>query len=192
MKGVKESAKIKINVKRSIFIASTSRVNSVDEAREFISMKKREFRDATHNCWAFRVFESGQILEGHSDAGEPSGTAGVPILNAIREKGLVNTVIVVTRYFGGAKLGVRGLIDAYHRAAESVLDEAGYVSIKLLEEFEVVVPFEKYGEVKSAISRSGSKIEKETFGENVKIVYLSSNPVVKDSKKIGERFVVEW
>jgi uncharacterized YigZ family protein len=114
---LKNGARIKINIKRSIFIATSRRVDSVEEAKRFISDIKKEFQDATHNCWAYRVYESGKIVEQSSDAGEPSGSAGIPILNAIREMELLNVAVVVTRYFGGVKLGIRGLREAYKSAA---------------------------------------------------------------------------
>ncbi len=189
IKTIKDIVRAKINVKRSIFIATASRCDSVEDAKEFISKIRREFQDASHNCWAFRVFENGQISEGYSDAGEPSGSAGMPILGAIREMELVNVAVVVTRYFGGVKLGVRGLIDAYHSAALEALRMAKVVRLKLKNVYEVIAPFEKYGEVKAEISRKGGKIVEEIFENEAKIVYISDNQIVENSVKIGERFV---
>ncbi len=189
IKTIRSSARAKINVKRSIFISSASRCDSVEDAKEFISMVRKEFQDASHNCWAFRVFENGKISEGYSDAGEPSGTAGMPILNAIREMDLVNVAVVVTRYFGGVKLGVRGLIDAYHSAALEALKMAKVIRLKLKNVYEVRAPFEKYGEVKAEISRMGGKIIEETFDSEAKIIYLSDSPIVDESVKIEEKFV---
>lgn len=96
-------------IKRSIFIGSANVVFSEHEAKNFIKTISDEFKNATHNCWAYKV--EGKIA--YSDAGEPSGTAGRPIFGAIEKLKLDNVVIVVTRFFGGIKLGVRGLIDAY-------------------------------------------------------------------------------
>ena len=189
IKTIDGSVRAKINVKRSIFIASASRCDSVEDAKRFISEIRKEFQDASHNCWAFRVFENGQISEGYSDAGEPSGTAGMPILGAIREMKLVNVAVVVTRYFGGVKLGVRGLIDAYHSAALEALKMANVIRLRLKNVYEARAPFEKYGEVKAEISRMGGKIVEETFENEARIVYLSDNPIVDGSVKIGEKFV---
>lgn len=121
IKGVLEE---KINIERSIFIATISYVESESEAKEFISKIAKKYQDATHNCLAYRVLEKGNIIEFSSDAGEPSGTAGLPILNTLRKNELLNVAVVVTRYFGGIKLGVRGLIDAYSQATQIVIDKA--------------------------------------------------------------------
>ena len=189
IKTIEGSVRAKTNVKRSVFIATASRCDSVKDAKEFISKVRKEFQDASHNCWAFRVFENGQINEGYSDAGEPSGTAGMPILGAIREMNLVNVAVVVTRYFGGVKLGVRGLIDAYHSAALEALRMAKVVKLILKNVYEVRASFEKYGEVKAEISRRGGKIFEEIFENEAKIVYISDSPIVENSVKIGEKFV---
>lgn len=190
MKSIKGKSRVKINVKRSIFIATARRVDSVQEARDFISGIKKEFNDATHNCWAFRVFESESVEEGFSDAGEPSGTAGIPILNAIREKDLLNVAVVVTRYFGGVKLGTKGLKEAYHRAALKALESAEIVNLRRVKIFKVEVTLEDYGRVIGRISRNG-KILAEDFSDTVVIAYSSEEPLIDGSVEIGER-LVEW
>jgi uncharacterized YigZ family protein len=100
-------------IKRSIFIGSANVVFSELEAKNFIKAISDEFKNATHNCWAYKV----ERKIAYSDAGEPSGTAGRPIFGAIEKLKLDNIAIVVTRFFGGIKLGVRGLIDAYSEVA---------------------------------------------------------------------------
>ncbi|ABS61030.1 IMPACT family protein [Fervidobacterium nodosum] len=123
-KTVKGVIETKINIERSIFIATLSYVEDERKAKEFISEISKRYKDATHNCPAYRVIENGNILEFSSDAGEPSGTAGLPMLNTLRKNELLNVAVVVTRYFGGVKLGVRGLIDAYSQAVQEVIDKA--------------------------------------------------------------------
>ena len=115
--------------RRSRFIGSARIVTSAEEAAEKIKEFPDLFPKANHHCWAYRI-GTGTVLEHCSDAGEPSGTAGRPILGAIKRHGLTNTLIVVTRYFGGVKLGVRGLIEAYGRAAELAAVEAGIVEME--------------------------------------------------------------
>ncbi|HPD96887.1 MAG TPA: YigZ family protein [Synergistales bacterium] len=110
--------------KRSLFIGRVIRAYDEIGAKDAVKEVSRKFPDATHNCWAYRV-GFPQTVEYYSDAGEPSGTAGKPILGAILRSGLVNVVVVVTRYFGGTKLGVRGLIDAYGKSASMALEAAG-------------------------------------------------------------------
>jgi uncharacterized YigZ family protein len=116
-------------IQRSVFIGHAAPVATEDEARDFIAQIRREHATATHNCYAYALGTGAEPFLYHNDHGEPPGTAGRPILNAIRKTGLTNTVVVVTRYFGGKKLGVRGLIDAYHSVALQVLAKAGKAPI---------------------------------------------------------------
>jgi uncharacterized YigZ family protein len=116
-------------IQRSVFIGHAAPVATEDEARDFIAQIRREHATATHNCYAYALGTGYKPLLYYNDHGEPPGTAGRPILNAIRKTGLTNTVVVVTRYFGGKKLGVRGLIDAYHSVALQVLAKAGKAPI---------------------------------------------------------------
>lgn len=118
------SSEAELREKRSIFVGRLFRAADEEEARERIRELSRKYADANHNCWAYRVGFPNTV-EYYSDAGEPSGTAGKPILGAILRAGVVNCVIVVTRYFGGTKLGVRGLIEAYGKCASMVLENAG-------------------------------------------------------------------
>lgn len=115
-----EKSREAIKIKRSLFISTADYVKGQEEAELFISKISKEFKDATHNCWAYKI---GQI-EMSSDNGEPSGTAGLPILNAIKSSGLDRIAVIVTRYFGGIKLGIRGLIDVYESAAKRALENA--------------------------------------------------------------------
>jgi len=114
----------KINIERSIFIATICGIEYEEEAKTFISEINRKYQDATHNCPAYRVISQGNIIEFSSDAGEPSGTAGLPMLNTLRRHQILNISVVVTRYFGGVKLGVRGLIDAYSQAVDKAIEKA--------------------------------------------------------------------
>ena len=114
----------KINIERSIFIATICGVQSEEEAKAFIGEMNKKYPDATHNCPAYRIILRNNIIEFSSDAGEPSGTAGLPMLNTLRKHQILNVSVVVTRYFGGVKLGVRGLIDAYSQAVDKVIQEA--------------------------------------------------------------------
>lgn len=120
IKGVIEE---KINIERSIFIATIAYAENETEAKKFISTISKKYQDATHNCYAYRILNNGNIIEFSSDGGEPSGTAGLPILNTLRKNDLINSAVVVIRYFGGVKLGVRGLIDAYSQATQMVIDK---------------------------------------------------------------------
>ncbi len=109
-------------IHRSRFIATAGRASTVAEAQAFIEEARSEFADATHNCWAYLVGPPGSSAHiGFSDDGEPSGTAGRPLLAVVQGSGLGDLVVVVTRYFGGIKLGAGGLVRAYAGSAKSVL-----------------------------------------------------------------------
>ena len=110
----------RLKIRRSEFIASVHHTKTEKEAKEFISEVSGEFRNATHNCWAYKIGE----FEHSSDAGEPSGSAGIPMLGSIKSSGFDRIAVVVTRYFGGVKLGIRGLIDAYSQVVHLALDSA--------------------------------------------------------------------
>ncbi len=110
-------------IEKSRFIATSAHVESEEEAREFIASVKRRYKDATHNCYAFISDSCGNLLR-FSDDGEPQGTAGMPILEVIKNLALRQTAVVVTRYFGGIKLGAGGLVRAYSGAAAENLSAA--------------------------------------------------------------------
>ena len=101
--------------RKSLFIGHAKHITSEDEAMEFVKAKKKEYSDATHNCWAYLL--KGGIVARYSDDGEPQGTAGVPMLETIRKSGVCDCVVVVTRYFGGILLGAGGLVRAYSHGA---------------------------------------------------------------------------
>lgn len=114
-------------IERSRFIGHCETAASENDAKAFVAKIRAEHSQASHNCYAYRIGSGDSPLEYYSDHGEPSGTAGKPILGAIQRLELTHVVVVVTRYFGGKKLGVRGLIEAYGQTATQVLQEAGIV-----------------------------------------------------------------
>jgi uncharacterized YigZ family protein len=124
---VGQPATAEIVIERSRFIGHCLEVDAEEAAKSFINQIRAQHSQATHNCYAYRIGSGEHPLEYFNDHGEPSGTAGKPILGAIGRLNLTNTVVVVTRYFGGKKLGVRGLIEAYGQAATTVLEEAGLI-----------------------------------------------------------------
>lgn len=109
-----------IKIKRSIFICTLEYVASIENAKQFISRISKENKTANHNCWAYIIGDNGETFHS-SDAGEPSGTAGRPMLNALHRHRMTNICAVVTRHFGGVKLGVRGLIEAYGESVTTTI-----------------------------------------------------------------------
>ena len=110
--------------KKSKFIANLIHVESIEEAESKIKEIKKKYHDARHNCVAYRVSEGGQIVEKSSDDGEPSGTAGGPMLNILQKNNLCNLVVIVTRYFGGILLGTGGLVRAYSEATQQAIEKS--------------------------------------------------------------------
>lgn len=172
----------KININRSVFIATLSYVESEKEAKEFISTTTKKYQNATHNCPAYRVLENGNLVEFSSDDGEPSGTAGFPMLNTLKKNELVNVAVVVTRYFGGVKLGVRGLIDAYTQAVQIVIDSAKELSrIKVKKKAykqKLKLDFLSYGKKMQQLSYLGVKILDISYtGEYACLEILHDSPI---------------
>ncbi len=119
-----KSAETEIVIKKSRFLSFIKRTKSEDEAKAFIADIKKKHKAATHNCSAYIVGKSALIQKADDD-GEPQGTAGVPILEVLKKEGLYNVAVVVTRYYGGIKLGAGGLIRAYSQGASSAVQDAG-------------------------------------------------------------------
>ena len=126
---IKEDGQVQEEIKKSRFICHVKRVYSEEEARDFITAIKKEHYKATHNCSAFIIGERSEIKR-TSDDGEPSGTAGVPMLGVLENHNLTNVCVVVTRYFGGIKLGAGGLIRAYAGSVALAVKEIGIIEIK--------------------------------------------------------------
>ena len=126
---IKEDGQVQEEIKKSRFICHAKRVYSEEEARNFITAIKKEHYKATHNCSAFIIGERSEIKR-TSDDGEPSGTAGVPMLGVLENHNLTNVCVVVTRYFGGIKLGAGGLIRAYAGSVALAVKEIGITEIK--------------------------------------------------------------
>lgn len=119
---IKENIQTEIVVKKSKFICNLIKVESQEEAEKTIKQIKKRYYDARHNCVAYRVIEDEKIIEKSSDDGEPSGTAGGPMLNILQKNNLCNVIVIVTRYFGGILLGTGGLVRSYSDATLKAID----------------------------------------------------------------------
>ena len=142
---IKEDGQVQEEIKKSRFICHAKRVYTEDEARDFISAIKKEHYKATHNCSAFIVGERSEIKR-TSDDGEPSGTAGVPMLGVLENHNLTNVCVVVTRYFGGIKLGAGGLIRAYAGSVALAVKEIGIIEIKEQAGIQIHMTYAQYQE----------------------------------------------
>ena len=144
-KTIKEDGQVQEEIKKSRFICHAKRVYSEEEARTFITAIKKEHYKATHNCSAFIIGERSEIKR-TSDDGEPSGTAGVPMLGVLENHDLTNVCVVVTRYFGGIKLGAGGLIRAYAGSVALAVKEIGIVEIKEQAGIQIQMSYAQYQE----------------------------------------------
>ena len=157
---IKENGQVQEEIKKSRFICHAKRVYSEEEARDFITAIKKEHYKATHNCSAFIVGERSEIKR-TSDDGEPSGTAGVPMLGVLENHNLTNVCVVVTRYFGGIKLGAGGLIRAYAGSVALAVKEIGIIEIKEQAGITIQMSYAQYQEYGNFL-REHKLIELET------------------------------
>ncbi|WP_336788217.1 YigZ family protein [Paenibacillus sp. MMO-177] len=164
-------------IKKSRFIGYAKPVETEEEAVSFIDEIKRLHRAATHNCSAYVVGERDQHQKA-SDDGEPSGTAGKPILEVIKNKGLKNVAVVVTRYFGGIMLGAGGLVRAYTDGAVAGIEAAGEIVKVLHREVFVDVDYTWYGKVENELHGRGTRLGGTEFTDRVTVKCL---PVISEA-----------
>lgn len=163
--------------RRSRFIATVRPVDAEEEALEFISEVKTKYWDATHNVYAY-CLGGNNTIQRFSDAGEPSGTAGLPVLETIKKMGIQDLAVVVTRYFGGTLLGAAGLIRAYGKSASLGIDAAGIVMRSLCSEITLMLEYPFYGRINSMIISKGYAVKSVEFAQDVIItVYVPVDEV---------------
>ncbi len=164
---VAKEASVEFEEKRSLFIGHACHTETEEEAMAFIKSKQSEFRDATHNVWAY--YMKNGILARYSDDGEPTGTAGLPTLEAIRKSGVDDVCVVVTRYFGGILLGAGGLVRAYSKAASLAVEAAGVVTYENFTEFTVDTNYSDYQRILNELPKYGVIIDATDYSDNVSL-----------------------
>lgn len=169
---VKGYGENEINIERSRFIAYINRVETEEEAKAFIDEIKKKHWDANHNCSAYMIGENDLIQKANDD-GEPSGTAGVPMLEVLKKRGLKDTVVVVTRYFGGIKLGAGGLIRAYGKSVSEGLNATGIVERKLMRIMKTKIDYTWLGKVENEVRSSRYQLKDIHYLDSVEVeVYV--------------------
>lgn len=161
-----------VEIKRSKFIATLSHVESGEDAEAFVRAVRKRYPDATHNCYAYVADELGNETR-FSDDGEPGGTAGQPMLEVLKKRGVVKAAVVVTRYFGGIKLGAGGLVAAYTDSVTEVLDAAGIRRMTECAEVTVECDYSDHSAIESALTRAGALRGEAMYGENVRSVWYA-------------------
>jgi len=161
---IKREGRDELIISRSRFICHSFPVSIEDEATAHLEKIRKEFRDANHNVWAYVI---GATKERYSDDGEPQGTAGIPVLNVIRKENLRDVLVVVTRYFGGTKLGAGGLVRAYSQGAKLALDAGEIITRRPYLSYEVTTEYSLSGKLKREFENRGYILKDINYLENV-------------------------
>src|SRR5690606_27279686 len=167
-----QTTRVELRIVNSRFIATAGEARTVEEAKAFIDAIREEFHDATHNVYAYRVGYGATVTEGMSDDGEPAGTAGRPALTVLRGADLGDVVVVVTRYFGGTKLGTGGLVRAYTESVQAVLEAMPRTMRIERRQARIVLPYSLYEPVKRLVEAQGGTVASEDFGAEVTLVVV--------------------
>lgn len=198
---IKEEIETSITEKKSKFICHAYHVESVEEAEYILNSVRKKYHDARHNCYAYKIFD-GEISKA-SDDGEPSGTAGVPMMNILNGRNLSNILVIVTRYFGGILLGTGGLVRAYSFATTTALDKANIVAQVLGEEAKFSVGYKELEELKYHLKNRDINISNIEYGEKIILTVtgkeesinrlinekLSDRIMLEDIKIIGKKYI---
>lgn len=163
-----KQAKAEFIEKKSRFIGHIARVSSAEEALEFLHSIRKEYSDANHNVYAYRIKNGGACR--HSDDGEPSGTAGMPLLDVFLKQDIYDFCCVATRYFGGVMLGAGGLIRAYSRCGVVALEASGIGVMREVTTCKTMIPYSLYEQIKRLFCASGAQIISEKFEVNVELI----------------------
>jgi len=168
-KTINQNVSAEIVEKKSKFIANVFYVESVEEAEEKVKEIKKKYFDARHNCFAYSVFTKDGIVNRFSDDGEPSGTAGSPMLNILNSRDLTNLVVIVTRYFGGILLGTGGLVRAYTGAIQEALTQITEVCKDLGLEVKLQTTYQDLEKLKYYLKQNNIEITHIEYNENVEV-----------------------
>ncbi len=183
-------------IKGSLFKAYSFKVNDIISIKDKLSILNDNFLNASHICYAYRIcninnldlFNNPEIIEFYTDDGEPSGTAGKPILNVLKKNKIINNVIFVIRYFGGTKLGINGLIDSYRYAAELVIKNVTYQDWVLFKPIKLKLDYNQYKLVNSIIDQYNGIILKNDFSESILLdIEIPIKKIIQFKKKIIEK-----
>ena len=182
MKTIKEPTQSEINVKKSQFICSLFPTKTKAESKEIIQKLNEQYSDATHNCTAYIVSDG----EGFDDDGEPGGTAGKPMINVLRKNELHNVTAVVTRYFGGIKLGAGGLVRAYSKSVMEAIGEAEILEIEEYDVYEIVFEYSEIKSVDGEVRNNNLEVIDKQYSDKVRYDIVSKDG--RDILKIFEKY----
>lgn len=179
-KTISENSTVEIVEKKSKFIANIFCVESQKEAENYIKEISKKYHDARHNCYAYSIFSENGLINKFSDDGEPSGTAGAPMLNIITSKEITNILVIVTRYFGGILLGTGGLVRAYSEATNQALDKVNIIQKDYGLEVMFETTYSELEKMKYYLRQNNIKIINTIYEEQIKImVEITDEKLVK-------------
>ena len=185
MPRIKNEIENEIIIEKSRFITYLNRAECEEDAKNYIQMIKKMHPDATHHCSAF-IYGANSEYQRSSDDGEPSGTAGVPMLEVLRKNDMQDIVSVVVRYFGGIKLGAGGLIRAYSKSVSNALNEATLVEVKTMKEYMCEFNYDLIGSLDYYFSKNNFVILDKNYDEKVTYTYICEQDITKDLMEISK------
>ena len=192
-KTINQNTSAEVVEKKSKFIANLYYVQTTEEAEQIIQNVKKKYYDARHNCYAYSIKTKEGLINKSSDDGEPSGTAGAPMLNIITKNELFNVLIIVTRYFGGILLGTGGLVKAYSQATIEVIQKAQFVIEEEGVDLEVIVNYNDFEKLNYYCTKNSLKIINTEYEEKVKCIIemneQEKNEIIKNINELN--FIIE-
>src|SRR6056297_1115938 len=184
-KTIHKNSESTIEIKKSRFIGKAFKCDSEEKAVKIIEDVNKEYYDATHTAYAYIIGKKAKIQK-FNDDGEPSGTAGLPILNYLKNEDLKNILVTVTRYYGGTKLGKGGLIRAYSGSARETINNNIIVTKKIVVETNIIISYNQYGGIENLLQNENLIIKNKEFKEDVTLKILTQE---EDLDKIKERLI---
>lgn len=185
-KTIKENVCAELVEKKSKFIANIFYVESREEAEDIIKKVNKKYYDARHNCYAYRIITKDGVIEKSSDDGEPSGTAGAPMLTIVSKNNIANVLVVVTRYFGGILLGTGGLVKAYSGTCVLALEKANIIEKDLADVYKIEVDYSDVNKFKYFARNNKILILKEEYLTNVSIeIAIKDDNMLKNIEENG-------
>lgn len=184
-KTIKENVSAEIVEKKSKFIANIFYVETREEAENIIKDINKKYHDARHNCYAYRIYSESGIIEKSSDDGEPSGTAGAPMLTILSKNNLANVLVIVTRYFGGILLGTGGLVKAYSSATTVALENANVIEKNIAELYKIQIDYTDLNKFKYFANKNNINILREEYLINIELEIALLDEKILDKNEIN-------